>query len=127
MHFPNARCDFAVGASYALLAGELRYVFLFVTLNQESQDFHERGERMPFIFADFINQGIQDRYKTRIFLRGVGNVHEIRQCRPRLQGAADVAVEHALLFPCVLIILVMGEDCTDGIARIARSREGRRR
>jgi hypothetical protein len=43
---------------------------VFVLLNQNSQDIHERSERMIFIFADFVRESVQQFDQLLIILLG---------------------------------------------------------
>src|SRR6266487_82468 len=42
-----------------ILFGQLRNMFVFVFLNQDTENVHERSERMIFIFANFIGDTIE--------------------------------------------------------------------
>ena len=42
-----------------LLNRQLRDVLVFVLLNQDADNFHERGKRMRFVLTDLIDQGIE--------------------------------------------------------------------
>ena len=41
------------------LFGQLRDMLVFVFLNEDSEDVHERSKRMIFIFANFISDTVE--------------------------------------------------------------------
>ena len=47
------------------------YAPVFVPFNQGSDYLHQRGERMRFVFADFVDQGFELGDESSIFLFGV--------------------------------------------------------
>jgi len=38
---------------------KLRHVLVFIVLDQDADDFHERRERMRLVFANLINEAIE--------------------------------------------------------------------
>ena len=50
-----------------LLAGKLRNVFCFVMLDEHAENLHQRCQRMILVFANLVNQSIQQSNYSFIF------------------------------------------------------------
>jgi hypothetical protein len=55
-------------------------VLVFVLLDEHSDNFHERSEGVRFVFADFIDEPIEQGNQSFIFGFGVGGR---RRCQPK--------------------------------------------
>ena len=104
----RGRSGIRVGSVFLLItplpSGQLRYVFVFILLDEHSHNFHERSERVRFILADFINEAVQDRDNSPILFTGMRHEYRAGQRRPRLSCLIYVEGLHHLFLPRSLII-----------------------
>ena len=90
--------------SSGLLRRQLRHMVLFIAFNEHPNDFHERCEGMSLLFADFVDEDIQERDQPLICLGCMGNVNHHSRLRLYRSATGQLVPHYLLSGRCIRVL-----------------------
>ena len=79
------------------LTSQLRDVLIFVFLDENPQDIHERGERMTFIFPHFVRDAIEQLGQFPVIRFRMRDPDRVRNRRPSLGHSLQISGGHIIV------------------------------
>ena len=80
------------------LSGHFRDMLIFVFLDENPQDIHERSQRMTFIFPHFVRDAIEELNQFPVIRFGMRDADSVRDRRPSLGHSLEFGDGHCYCF-----------------------------